>query len=144
MKYSAAHPQSTHLPHPISQNRWTRTTWSRSTISSGNSLWRGTKHSLTQELPSEFLVYPRSTCEFVCLQAVSSVSDLLLEGQLLPEAGAGAVSAGRRPAEGHHTGGRQRQRDFHLLRPVGFSCRESGATRGPPPPAGEKFSHWIG
>lgn len=62
-----------------------------------------------------------SSCEFVCMQAVSSVSVLLLEGQLFPEAGAGAVAAGRQPAEGHHAGWWQRQRDFHRICPVGLS-----------------------
>ena len=39
-------------------------------------------------------VYPRLTCEFVCKQALSSISVFLLESQLLPQACAGAVSAG--------------------------------------------------
>lgn len=55
----------------------------------------------------------------VCVQAVSSVSVLLLKDQLFPEAGAGAVNTKRQPAEGHHAGRWQRQRDFHLICPVG-------------------------
>lgn len=66
-------------------------------------------------------VMPALLMKAACVQAISSVSVLLLKGQLLPEAGAGAVTAERQPAEGHHAGWWQRQRDLHLICPVGLS-----------------------
>lgn len=72
----------------------------------------------------------------VSLQAFPAVSVVLLEDQLVPEAGAGAVPAGRQPAEGHHSGRRQRQRHLHLFGSAGLPGREGGAARRPPPPAG--------
>lgn len=73
---------------------------------------------------------------FFCMQAISSISVLLLEDQLFSEAGAGHVIAGRQPAQGHLAGRWQWKWDFHLVCPVRVSRWESGATGGPPSPAG--------
>lgn len=72
-------------------------------------------------------------------QALPSVAVVLLEDQLLPEAGAGTDGGWRQPAEGHRAGRRQPERHFHLEREVGLPRREGGASRGPPPPAGGLF-----
>lgn len=76
---------------------------------------------------------PSALCLCVLVQAVPPVSFLLLQTQRVPEAGAGAVTARRQPAEGHQADRWQRQRDLHLVCPVWVQRREGGATRGPPP-----------
>ncbi|CAF91640.1 unnamed protein product, partial [Tetraodon nigroviridis] len=48
------------------------------------------------------------------------------------KAGTAADAVGRQPAAGPHSGGRQRERHFRLVRPVRLSGGEGGATGGPP------------
>lgn len=143
-KFHAAHHLSTHPPRPISRKGWTLMTWSRLTISSGNSLWRGTVQThafmYTWITASQVYLQTHSLSHlfvFVfCVQAISSVSVLLLQDQLVPEAGTGVVLVRWQPAEGHYSGWRQRQWHLHLICPAGLHRWEGRATRGPPPPVG--------
>lgn len=86
---------------------------------------------------------PSALCLCVLVQAVPPVSFLLLQTQRVPEAGAGAVTARRQPAEGHQTDRWQRQRDLHLVCPVWVQRREGGATRGPPPNVCMSSTSWM-
>lgn len=72
----------------------------------------------------------------VCVQAVPSVSVLLLKSQLLSETGAGSVVKRWQPSEGHHPGWWQWERDFYLSCAAWVQRWEGGASRGSPPPAG--------
>lgn len=142
-RWGVAPPLSTPRLRPTSRRGWKRTTWSRSTASSGNSLWRGESPFATL-LTVDFLPATSCTKRFVDVQALPPVALVLLEDELLSEACAGTDGVWRQPAAGHHAGGRQPKWDFRIDRQVWLPRGEGGAPRGSPPLAGWLFALCVG